>query len=188
MRTSLTNGLRTTIRNDTRNWNNARKNTFLRNKTRTVNLFSPQLPSPLLPLRWFYNTFHPFFLLCSVGESSCVQVSRGRLLSHMLNLVTLPTGLYYARGLILIFRMAAMATRPSSTLISQLFPTRLSTRTASFLENTVRLIHPEISMNLYRVIATEIERERDKKKQARFTLFLYLSPRVCKHTVFLRGR
>lgn len=47
-------------------------------------------------------------------ESSRVQVSRGRLLSHMLNLVTLPSGLYYARGLILIFRMAAMATRPSS--------------------------------------------------------------------------
>ena len=136
----------------------------MRNKTRTVNLFSPQLPSPSLPLRWFY-TFHPFFLLCSVGESSCVQVSRGRLLSHMLNLVTLPTGLYYARGLILIFRMAAMATRPSSTLISQLFPTRLSTRTASFLENTVRPIHPEISMNLYRVIATEIEIERERERE-----------------------
>lgn len=35
----------------------------------------------------------------------------------MLNLVTLPSGLYYARGLILIFRTAAMATGPSASIL-----------------------------------------------------------------------
>lgn len=103
----------TTIRN-TRNWNNTKTRSCAIKHGSLIFLLRSCSPPPLL--RWFYP-FHLFFFSAR-SESSCVQVSRGRLLSHMLNLVTLPTGLYYARGLILIFRMAAMATRPSSTLIS----------------------------------------------------------------------
>lgn len=33
----------------------------------------------------------------------------------------------------------------------------------------------------------DVYRKRERETQARLTFFLYLSPRVCKHTVFLRG-
>lgn len=125
-----------------------------------------------------------------------MQVSRGRLLSHMLNLVTLPTGLYYARGLILIFRMAAMATRPSSFYTYICFPEprvlhrnekegSVSTRCVPSFDPSSNLSSTTKSLTTipyWDTASIELELSRRMLDY----LFLFISSRVCKHAVLLR--
>lgn len=136
----------------------------MRNKTHTVNFFSPA-PSQVVP-----TLFISFSFPLGLSHRAC-KSSRGRLLSHMLNLVTLPTGLYYARGLILIFRMAAMATRPSSTLISTFLSFAFrhgSRRRGRRLENThsSRNFHELVSDAIYRKPDIGSCRNRESFKEA----------------------